>query len=100
MALSGITFQDRSWQIVSDDDLPLTGPPGGSVRYIFPGERLLMADSDNDLSLSGLPGGSVKYIIPGEGLLVEDSDELPLSGPPGGSVRYVYHSRRRTACGG
>ena len=59
-----------------------------------------MADSDNDLSLSGLPGGSVKYIIPGEGLLVEDSDELPLSGPPGGSVRYVYHSRRRTACGG
>ena len=58
-----------------------------------------MADSDNDLSLSGLPGGSVKYIIPGEGLLVEDSDELTLSGPPGGSVRYILYSGRRTTHG-
>ena len=53
VALSGISILER---MEDSDEQSLSGPPGGSVRYIFPGERLLMADSDNDLSLSGLPG--------------------------------------------
>ena len=52
----------------SDDDLPPSGLPGGSVRYIFPREGPLVADIDDDLPLNGLPGGSVsvRYSIPGE----------------------------------
>ena len=58
--------------------------------YIIPGEGLLVADSDDDLPWSGPPGGSVRFIIKGEGSLVAYSDDvLPLSGPPGGSVRYI-----------
>ena len=58
----------------SDDYLPLSGLPGGSVsvRYSIPGERVLLAESDNDLPLSEPPGGSVRYIIPGEGPRVAD----------------------------
>ena len=101
---------------MSADDLPLTGPPGGSVRYFISVEGLLVADSDDDIPLNGPPGGPVRYIFPGEGQLVadsdddlqyllvgnpvalsgisiqermEDSDELPLSGPPVGAVRYI-----------
>ena len=76
----------------SDDDLPPSGLPGGSVRYIFPREGPLVADIDDDLPLSGLPGGSVsvRYSIPGERVLLAESDnELPLREPPGGSVRYI-----------
>ena len=58
--------------------------------YIIPGEGLLVADSDDDLPWSGPPGGSVRFIIKREGSLVAYSDDvLPLSGPPGGSVRYI-----------
>ena len=71
------------------DELPLSEPR--SVRYILPGEGLLVAESDDDLPPSGLPGGSVRYIFPREGPLVADiDDDLPLSGLPGGSVSVRY----------
>ena len=62
--------------------------------YIIPGEGLLVADSDDDLPWSGPPGGSVRFIIKREGSLVAYSDDvLPLSGPPGGSVRYIFQEK-------
>ena len=69
VALSGISCQER---VEYSDNIPLSGPPGGCVRYIILGERVLLAESDNDLPLREPPGGSVRYIIPGEGPLVED----------------------------
>ena len=35
VALSGISCQER---VEDSDNLPLSGLPGGSVRYIMPGE--------------------------------------------------------------
>ena len=71
VALSGISILER---MEDSDEQSLSGPPGGSVsvRYSIPGERVLLAESDNDLPLREPPGGSVRYIIPGEGPLVED----------------------------
>ena len=69
VALSGISCQER---VENSDNLPLSGPPGGFVRYIILGERVILADSNDVLPLSGSPGGFVRYIIPGEGSLMED----------------------------
>ena len=85
----------------SDDDLPWSGPPGGSVRFIIKGEGSLVAYSDDVLPLSGPPGGSVRYIIQGEGPLVADRDEdlqyLRLVSPV---ARQVFHFSRGIARGG